>query len=255
MNKTKKKLRTYRDSGQQISCITCYDSSFSKILSDANIDIILVGDSLGMVIKGETNTHSVNMEEIIYHTRCVSKNKKNSILMVDMPINSYSDSVNALKNAKAILENKGDIIKIEYKDEHQDILKQLISQEIPVCAHLGYLPQFSSSKKDIKIYGKDTEERSKILSQAKILDDMQVDLLLLECVDPNLAIEITKSTKAPVIGIGSGDKCNGQVQVLYDILGISENAPKFSTNFLKECRTIEEAVAEFKNYVSNLKIN
>ena len=84
---------------------------------------------------------------------------------------------------------------------------------------------------------------------------MQVDLLLLECVDSNLAIEITKSTKAPVIGIGSGDKCNGQVQVLYDIIGISENAPKFSTNFLKECRTIEEAVAEFKNYVSNLKIN
>ena len=252
MSKIKKILSEYVNSNRQISCVTCYDSSFAKILSDSGIDIILVGDSLGMVIKGETNTHSVTMQEIIYHSKCVAKNKNSSILMVDMPINSYIDEESAIKNSQEILKSNVDIVKLEYKDQHKIIIEKLISNDIPVCAHLGYLPQFFSELEDVRIYGKSDNEKNKIFNQAKILDDIGVDVILLECVESDLAKEITNISKTPVIGIGSGDYCNGQVQVLYDIIGVSENPPKFSTNFLQGSKSVEEAIKKYKNHVSKL---
>ena len=252
MNKIKKTLKEYVDSNRQISCVTCYDSSFAKILSDSGIDIILVGDSLGMVIKGEKNTHSVTMQEIIYHSKCVAKNKKSSILMVDMPIDSYINELSAIKNSREILKNNVDIVKLEYKDEHKDIIEKLISNNIPVCAHLGYLPQFFSDQGDVRIYGKSDIEKNKILEQAKVLDKMGVDIILLECVESNLAKEITNILNTPVIGIGSGNHCDGQVQVLYDLIGVSENPPKFSTNFLQESKSVEEAIKKFKTHISKL---
>jgi len=254
MSKIRKKLINFKKNANQIVCITCYDASFSKILDDLKIDIVLVGDSLGMVIQGKKNTHDVKIEEISYHTNCVSQNKNNFILMADMPKNSYNDVDTALLNAKKLIKSNADIVKIEYKDKHKDIIKKLISEDIPVCGHLGLLPQYISQKEDIRVYGKNDIERNTILEQAITLEKLGADIVLLECVDKKLSESITKTLNIPVIGIGSGEFCNGQVQVLYDIIGISSNPPKFSKNYLLDSKDIVSAIEKFYNYVKNISI-
>ncbi len=255
MSKIKEKLIKYTNNNEQIVCITCYDASFAKILNDLHFDIVLVGDSLGMVIKGEENTHNVTIDEALYHTSCVAKYKKDFILMADMPINSYDNSALALINAKKFIKENVDIVKLEYQDSHEKVLKEMINANIPVCAHLGLLPQYITKKEDIKIYGKNKIEQDYILNQAKKLDSLGVSLILLECVYSELAKIITDSVSVPVIGIGSGEMCNGQVQVLYDIIGISNNPPKFSKNYLKESDNIINALKSFYNYVKAIEYN
>ena len=253
MSKIRRKLLEFKKKQEQIACVTCYDASFSKILDELNIDIVLVGDSLGMVIMGDHNTHNVTLNESIYHTSCVAKNKNNFILMSDMPKDSYEDSAIAIKNATKLLDCDADIVKIEFKKDHIDVVKKLISKEIPVCCHLGYLPQYALSKEDVKVYGKSSNEYNSILEQAILLDNLGVDLILLECVDEKLSKLISDTLKVPVIGIGSGKFCDGQVQVLYDIIGISSNPPKFSKNYLTGSLSIKDAIKEFYNYVKNIK--
>lgn len=254
MNSIREKLINYKKDGNQIVCITCYDASFSKILDDLKIDIVLVGDSLGMVIKGENDTHNVKFEEILYHTESVAKNKNNFILMADMPKNSLDTSEIALLNAKNLIKYKADIIKIEYKDEHKDIIKELISENVPVCGHLGLLPQHVLQKEDIRIYGRNDAEKNIIFEQARTLEKLGVEIVLLECVDKNLSKSITRELGIPVIGIGSGEFCDGQVQVLYDIIGVSNNPPKFSKNYLLGSKSIPLAIEKFYSYVKNLNI-
>jgi|LWDU01.1.fsa_nt_gi 3-methyl-2-oxobutanoate hydroxymethyltransferase len=255
MNKIKVKLNKYIKNNEQIVCITCYDASFSKILNDLQVDIVLVGDSLGMVIKGEVNTHNVTINEALYHTACVAKYKKDFILMADMPINSYDDPSLALINAKKFIEEKVDIVKLEYQDNHEKAVKEIIKANIPVCGHLGFLPQYATKKEEIKIYGKNKIEQDHILSQAKKLDSLGVSLILLECVYPELSKIITDSVSVAVIGIGSGEMCNGQVQVLYDIIGISNNPPRFSKDYLKGSDNIASAIKNFYNYVKAIQYN
>ncbi len=255
MNKIKAKLNKYIKNNEQIVCITCYDASFSKILNDLQVDIVLVGDSLGMVIKGEVNTHNVTINEALYHTACVAKYKKDFILMADMPINSYDDPSLALINAKKFIEEKVDIVKLEYQDNHEKAVKEIIKANIPVCGHLGFLPQYATKKEEIKIYGKNKIEQDHILSQAKKLDSLGVSLILLECVYPELSKIITDSVSVAVIGIGSGEMCNGQVQVLYDIIGISNNPPRFSKDYLKGSDNIASAIKNFYNYVKAKQYN
>jgi 3-methyl-2-oxobutanoate hydroxymethyltransferase len=252
MSKIREKFNQYVEAKNQIVCVTCYDASFSKILDDLKIDIVLVGDSLGMVIKGDDNTHSVQKDEILYHTACVAKSKKNFLLMSDMPINSYNDKNSAIIFAKKLLEINADIVKIEYQDEHKNIIKEIITENIPVCGHLGFLPQFSIKKEDIRVYGRTEFEHDKIFRQAKELENLGVEMILLECVDKKLSKLITQSVNIPVIGIGSGESCNGQVQVIYDIIGISKNPPRFAKNFLEESSSIKEAIKKFHDYVKNL---
>lgn len=252
MNNIRKKFNKYIEDSNQIVCVTCYDASFSKILEDLKIDIVLVGDSLGMVVKGENDTHNVTIDEIIYHTSCVAKNKKSFILMSDMPINSCLNKITALTYAKKLINVSADIVKIEYRNENRSIIEALVSENIPVCGHLGFLPQYALEKKDIRIYGKIQSEHNQILEQAKTLENLGVDIILLECVDKELSQLITKSTNIPVIGIGSGKNCNGQVQVLYDIIGISAKAPKFSKNYLKDSSSIIEAIKKFHDYVKSI---
>ncbi len=252
MSNIKNKLQNFKKIKEQITCLTCYDSSFSKILNDSKIDIVLVGDSLGMVVKGKENTHCVSMDEILYHSACVSTYKENFILMADMPINSYDDTDIAILNAKKILEQKVDIVKVEYQDKHIEVIKGFVNAKIPVCAHIGYLPQKSRSEDDIRIYGKDKKEKEKLLNQAKLLESIGVDILLLECVDSALAKIITRSLITPVIGIGSGEYCDGQIQVLYDLIGISKNPPKFAKNYLVNGNNIPEAIRNFYNYVKSI---
>jgi 3-methyl-2-oxobutanoate hydroxymethyltransferase len=207
-----------------ISCITSYDATFSNFLDRLGVDIILVGDSLGQFIKGENSTHRVSLDEIIYHSKCVKSGIKSAMLMVDLPKDTYATKNQAyINSSKIISECKADLIKIEVDDNNLDIASYLVSKNIPLCGHIGLLPQSIESKKGYRKYGKKKKEADLLYNYALNLDDMGTDLILLECVDETLAKRITEACKAPVIGIGSGSPLDGQVAVIYDLLGISFN--------------------------------
>jgi 3-methyl-2-oxobutanoate hydroxymethyltransferase len=207
-----------------ISCITSYDATFSNFLDRLGVDIILVGDSLGQVIKGENSTHRVSLDEIIYHSKCVKSGIKSAMLMVDLPKDTYTTKNQAyINSSKIISECKADLIKIEVDDNNLDIASYLVSKNVPLCGHIGLLPQSIESKKGYRKYGKKKKEADLLYNYALNLDDMGTDLILLECVDETLAKRITEACKAPVIGIGSGSSLDGQVAVIYDLLGISFN--------------------------------
>jgi 3-methyl-2-oxobutanoate hydroxymethyltransferase len=231
--------------GKKLTCITAYDASFAKYLDKSGIDIILVGDSLGQVIKGEKSTHNVTLDEIIYHTKCVKSGLNKSLLMVDLPIKSYSNKKQAYKNTTTIINTCGaDIVKLEIDETNIDIAEYLVSKKIPLCSHIGLLPQSVKTKTGFRKYGKSNNEATKIYSNALRLDKIGVKIILIECLDYALASKISKNCKAPVIGIGSGNKLDGQVAVIYDLLGISFN--KISSLTLGEQPAIKGIISKFK---------
>tara|TARA_Y100001935_G_C17187440_1_gene448303 strand:+ start:132 stop:932 length:801 start_codon:yes stop_codon:yes gene_type:complete len=229
-------LNKMKKDGEKISMLTSYDSSFTKILERADIDAILVGDSLGMVIQGQETTIPVTIEQIIYHTKCVSDVAERALIISDMPFLSYCTKELALENAgKLIKEGGAHMVKLEGGDDQVNIIQHLTRCSIPVCAHLGFLPQSIHKLGGYSLAGKTTKEAEKLLSDANALQDAGAQILVLECVPSKLAEKITNSLEIPVIGIGAGKETDGQVLVLYDALGISINKiPKFARNFLKE---------------------
>ena len=218
------RLKKLHKNAKNISCITAYDATFSIFLDRLGIDIILVGDSLGQVIKGDNTTHRVSLDEIIYHSKCVKSGIKSAMLMVDLPKDTYATKDQAYINSKNIIhECKADLIKIEVDIDNLDIASYLVSKNIPLCGHIGLLPQSVKSKKGYRKYGKKKKEADLLYNVALNLDQIGTDLILLECVEESLARRITEACKAPVIGIGSGNLLDGQVAVIYDLLGISFN--------------------------------
>ena len=243
MSKLTKLLNLYRR-GKKISCITAYDASMSKYLDCTGIDIILVGDSLGQVIKGEKTTHGVTIDEIAYHTRCVKSGLKTSILMVDLPINSYNSKSKAYKNSHKFISTKlADLIKIEIDTNNADIAKYLIEKNIPLCAHIGLLPQTIKSKSGYRKYGKSKDEAKKLYDLAVSLDKLGAQVILIECLENSLARKISQNCSAPVIGIGSGSGIDGQVAVIYDLLGISFN--KIDRFIVNDKISLDKQIAMF----------
>jgi 3-methyl-2-oxobutanoate hydroxymethyltransferase len=222
--KKNNRLKKLHTSQKYISCITSYDATFSNFLDRLGVDIILVGDSLGQVIKGDTSTHKVSLDEILYHAKCVKSGIKSAMLMVDLPKDTYATKNQAYKNSKKIIhECKADLIKIEIDDDNLDIAGYLVSKNVPLCGHIGLLPQSIKSKKGYRKYGRNQKEADSLFDSALNLDQIGTDLILLECVEESLAKRITEACKTPVIGIGSGNLLDGQVAVIYDLLGISFN--------------------------------
>jgi 3-methyl-2-oxobutanoate hydroxymethyltransferase len=231
--------------GKKLTCITAYDASFAKYLDDSYIDIILVGDSLGQVIKGDTSTHHVTLDEIIYHSKCVKSGLNKSVLMVDLPKKTYSNKLDAYSNISKVINACGaDVVKLEIDEKNINIAEYLIAKKVPLCAHIGLLPQTVKSESDYRKYGKSKKEADMIFDIALKLDEIGVKIILLECIENTLAKKITKNCKAPVIGIGSGNKLDGQVAVIYDLLGISFN--KISTLTLKEQPVFQNIIKKFK---------
>tara|TARA_Y100000389_G_scaffold151214_1_gene150940 strand:+ start:1045 stop:1788 length:744 start_codon:yes stop_codon:yes gene_type:complete len=231
--------------GKKLTCITAYDASFAKYLDKSDIDIILVGDSLGQVIKGDKSTHHVTIDEIIYHSKCVKSGLSKSVLMVDLPKKTYNTKTNAYKNINKVINSCGaDIVKLEINDKNVNIVEYLVSKKVPLCAHIGLLPQTVKSESGYRKYGKSKNEADMIYNNALKLDEIGVKIILLECIEHSLAKKIVKNCKAPVIGIGSGNKLDGQVAVIYDLLGISFN--KISTLTLKEQPIFENIIKKFK---------
>lgn len=243
------RLEEFRREGKKrkIIMLTAYDYQMAKILDEAGIDIILVGDSLGMVVLGYKDTKSVTMEEMIHHTKAVARGAKKTPIVGDMPINSYNNVKDALKNAERFLEAGAHGVKIE--GNKPEIIRALLDEGIPVMGHVGLLPQFADK---YKVTGKEKEEAEKIFQDALAVDDLGVFSIVLECIPQSLAKRITGTVKAPTIGIGAGKYCDGQVLVINDMLGFDESfSPKFLKRYANLNRIIKEAVAKFKEEVLN----
>lgn len=258
----KETLIAKADAGEKLTMLTCYDATFAKLLEGEGIDLLLVGDSLGMVMQGADSTLNVSMHHMTYHTKCVVAGAPNTFIISDMPIGSYElDEQAALENAKWLIKSGANMVKFEGGGERVKTAKYLIQHGIPVCAHLGFTPQAVNQIGGYKIQGKTDESAQQILNDAIAMSDAGVDFIVLEMVPAALAKTITASIAAKTIGIGAGIDCDGQVLVLQDLLGIytgpAEKAPdtfkspRFVKNFLKETDSIEQAVRNYREAVKN----
>lgn len=240
-------LKEKKRRGEKIACLTAYDASFANLLSEQGVDVVLVGDSLGMVIQGLDTTIPVTVEDMLYHAKAVANGLSKSLLMVDMPFLSFTTIGEAINNAGLFMKQAGaQMVKLEGGADQADVVSALAKQGIPVCAHLGLQPQKVHKIGGYRVQGREDDEAERMLEEAKCLEMAGADMMLLECVPQKLAETITRELSIPVIGIGAGPACDGQILVLYDILGISVGRiPRFSYNFLAENDDVGSAVAAY----------
>ena len=234
----------------KIVCLTAYSKNISAIL-DNHCDLILVGDSLGSVLYNYKSTRQVSLNTMIEHSKSVRLGIKKSLMVVDMPHNTYRSSREALKNAKIIIsKTKCDAVKLEGGRKVVHIIKTLVKNKIPVMGHLGVLPQ---SAKSFKFKGKKITERNKILNEAKLLEAAGVFSIVLECVESSLAEIVTKKLSIPTIGIGASNKCDGQVLVTDDLIGLNPVNFRFVKKYLNVRNQINKAVLKYSKDVKNKK--
>ncbi len=242
-------LIAMKQSGEKISCLTAYDATFSQLIDQAGIDVMLVGDSLGMVIQGKESTVPVTIDEMVYHTQCVVNSRKRTFVITDLPFLSYATVKMALHNAARLMQ-KGGAQMVKLEGAHSHIIKALVEFGVPVCGHLGLLPQSINQLGVYKVQGKNQADAEKIIEDALMIERAGATLLVLECIPAGLAAEITKTLSIPVIGIGAGVDCDGQVLVLYDMLGISVGKrPRFSKNFMQTSADITAALHQYHQAV------
>ena len=239
-------LLRLKERGEKITCVTSYDASFTCLLEQAGVDVLLVGDSLGMVVQGHDSTLPVRMADMIYHTSCVARAGQFALRIVDMPFMSYSSVDQALGNAARLMRAGAHMVKLEGGREVVDIVRALTEHGIPVCAHLGLTPQSVHQLGGYRVQGRDSESAQRLLEDARLLEDSGASVLVLECIPADLARQVSQSLHIPTIGIGAGPDCDGQVLVLYDLLGITPGRrPGFSHNFLEDRDDIPGALHAF----------
>ncbi|MFM2319845.1 MAG: 3-methyl-2-oxobutanoate hydroxymethyltransferase [Pseudomonadota bacterium] len=239
-------LRKMKQEQEKIVMLTAYDASFGRVLDEQGVDVILIGDSLGMVIQGHPTTIPVTMEDMIYHTRTVAAVAQTALVLADLPFMSYTSPEMALRNcARLMQESNAHMVKLEGGAPQVETVKQLTHHGVPVCAHLGLQPQSVHKLGGYRVQGREEAVAKQMQADALALQDAGADMLLLECVPEALATAITASVEVPVIGIGAGRSCDGQVLVLHDMLGITPRAPRFSLNFMQEGRTIPQAIRAY----------
>lgn len=238
--------------GQKISTITAYDASFAKLFDQAGIHAILIGDSLGMVLQGESDTLPVSIDDMVYHTKCVSRGVEDTLIIGDMPFMSYATKEQAFTNAAKLMQAGASMVKIEGGSWLVDTIKGLVERGIPVCGHLGLTPQSVNVFGGFKVQGRNQEQAVEMVAQAKELEQAGVQLLVLECIPNELGKTISDAVTIPTIGIGAGIHTDGQILVMHDALGIScSYMPKFSRNFLIDTGDIKKAVELYISEVSN----
>ncbi len=234
---------------EKITMLTSYDYCFAKIVDEAGIDMILVGDSLGMVFAGEENTLSVTLDQMIYHTKAVKKGVKNALVIIDMPFLTYHVSIEkSIENCgRAIKESGAEAIKIEGGANIKDIIKALTNAGIPVMGHIGLTPQYIHQLGGFKIQ----KEKEKLLNDAKAVEEAGAFSIVLECIPEDIAKEITDSLSIPTIGIGAGRFCDGQVLVINDMLGLFD---RFLPKFVKKYANLrEQAISAINEYITEVK--
>jgi len=252
MSKTIKDIAALKQAGEKIAMLTAYDSSFSYAADQAGVDVLLVGDSLGMVVQGQNTTLPVSVNDMVYHARAVRRGAPDAYIVVDMPYLSVSTPERALKNAGKIIQRAyANMVKIEGGDSVLSSIKALVENNVPVCGHLGLQPQSVELAGGYQVQGREHSQAEKIMREAQALEAAGVQMLVLECVPADLARAISLQLSIPVIGIGAGVDCDGQVLVCYDMLGLTAGKrPRFSHDFLQESASNQEAIAL---YVSRVK--
>lgn len=241
-------LSAMKDRGERISCLTVYDYSFAHILEQAGVDILLVGDSLGMVIQGHETTLPVSMADVLYHTQCVSRGCNDALVIADMPFGSYQGSPqSAFENAVRLVgEGGAHMVKIEGGTAMAETVTFLVDRGIPVCGHIGLTPQSVNQLGGFRVQGREESAAEALRRDARNLAEAGASLLIIEAIPAQLAKSITDSVSIPTVGIGAGPDTDGQVLVLYDVLGLfPRKSPKFSKDFLEGKGSVLEAVKVF----------
>ena len=242
-------LKSIKANGKKFAAITAYDYSFAKLIDNAEIEVTLIGDSLGNVIQGQDTTIPVTLEEMAYHTANVKRGINASLILSDMPFMSYGTLPQALDNAAILMQSGAQMVKLEGGEWLAETVFALTERGIPVCGHLGLTPQSVHKLGGFKVQGKDLDAADKMLAESKILEQAGADLLVVECVPSALGKAITSAVDIPVIGIGAGSDTDGQVLVLQDILGMSDRTLKFSKNYLEQTSSIQAALSTYRNEV------
>jgi 3-methyl-2-oxobutanoate hydroxymethyltransferase len=246
-------LREMKRAGDKIACLTAYDFSFASLLDRAGVDLIMVGDSLGMVMQGHESTLPVSVADMAYHSACVARAVRRALLVVDLPFMSYQKSPEqALANAGRLMQRGGaHVVKLEGGSVMAPTVRFLTERGVPVCAHIGLTPQSVHQLGGYKVQGRGDEAARQLAADARALQEAGASLIVLEAVPAALAREISSDLAIPTIGIGAGVDCDGQVLVLHDMLGVYPRpAPKFSRNFMQGADSIEAAV---RAYVTAVK--
>lgn len=247
MHKTLRDLVRMKEAGEKIAALTCYDASFASLLENAGIDILLVGDSLGMVLQGAQTTLGVTLRDMAYHTRCVAAGSNDAFIMVDMPFGSYqSTPESAYRSAVRLMSAGAQMVKLEGGAVMRETVEFLSNRGLPVCAHIGLMPQAVHQLGGYRVQGRDEAAARQLLEDARTLVDAGASMMLLEAIPSALAGEITRAISVPTIGIGAGAECSGQVLVLYDAIGIyAGKIPSFARNFMTEVGSVADAVGRY----------
>jgi 3-methyl-2-oxobutanoate hydroxymethyltransferase len=245
-------LANMKESGEKIACLTCYDASFAALVDESDADVVLVGDSLGMVIQGHDTTVPVTMDHIVYHCRAVQRGLNRPFLMADLPFMSYPSKDLALSNSVRLMQEGGaKMVKLESGAGQAEVVEFLANHDIAVCAHLGLRPQSVHKTGGFRVQGREEAQAAAMIRDAKALQDAGADMVLLECIPPALGKAITEAVHVPVIGIGAGPFVDGQILVLYDVLDITTGRkPRFVRNFMQG---VGDNLQALKNYVQAVK--
>lgn len=240
-------LRRMKSEGEPIACLTAYDASYAVLVDAAGTDLVLVGDSLGMVIQGHDTTVPVTVDDMVYHTRAVARGLRRPFLVADMPFMSYTTPEQALENSVRLMQEGGAMmVKLEGGEGQVNVVAHLSRHDIPVCAHLGLKPQSVHKVGGFRVQGRESEKAQEMIDAAQRLQEAGADIVLLECVPNELGEAITTTLEVPVIGIGAGPKVDGQILVLYDILDITQGrTPRFVRNFQSEHTAPVDAIRAY----------
>lgn len=253
MNITLSTLNKLKSEGQKFSCLTAYDATFANVVSSAGVEVILVGDSLGMVLQGKESTVPVTMDEMVYHTECVRRGNQGSLIMSDMPFMSCATDEQTYENAARLMRAGGHIVKVEGGAWFTDTVSKLTDRGIPVCVHLGLTPQSVNKFGGYKVQGRDEETRNALLKDSIDAEKAGAAMLLYECIPSDLMVEVMSQVSIPVIGIGAGPASDAQVLVLHDMLGATPGkVAKFVHNFMADGDgSIQGAVSAYHTAVKN----
>lgn len=245
-------LQEMKRHGEKFVCITAYDALFAGIFCKAGVEVLLVGDSLGMVLQGHDSTLPVTMDEMVYHMQCVKRGNQGALLIADLPFMSYASPPQTLENAARLMRAGAQMVKLEGGAWIAETTRLLTERGIPVCAHMGLTPQSINRIGGFRVQGRDPQAASTIIEEAQLLESYGASMLLLECIPQTLAKTVAASVNVPVIGIGAGRDVDGQIMVMHDVLGISPINPRFVKNFLSDSADgIPGAIAAYVKAVKN----
>ena len=235
--------------GEKLAVLTCYDASFARVLARAGVDILLVGDSLGMTVQGHSTTLTVGLDHMAYHTQAVANGAEGCFVMADLPFGSYQESpAQAFAAAARLMAAGANMVKLEGGAVMADTVAFLTQRGIPVCAHVGLLPQ-SVNLTGYRAQARDEQAAEQLLRDSQALQAAGAQILLMESIPAQLAAEVTRTLDIPTIGIGAGNECTAQVLVLQDVLGLTEQPPRFAKNFMQGADSIEAAIRAYVDAV------